>query len=244
MIYVMKTDAIECWPGFTMAAFRNWGPMIRLAVPGLVMIMAEFLAFEILTLASANFSAEHLAANTILQSLSVLTYQLPFPLSIAGSTRVANLVGAGLPEAGKCTARVMLVIGCIIGVFNMLALSIFRDYIPYLYTKDPDVIALAARTLPVNAAFQLWDSLAAQCNGIMRGIGKQGVGGIISLVAFYGVSKRNCGGRVPCMLICALGCPSYIVWDWIRTALGVVWTVGRTCDCAVCSSVLGRCLYL
>ena len=31
MIYVMKTDAIECWPGFTKAAFRNWGPMIRLA---------------------------------------------------------------------------------------------------------------------------------------------------------------------------------------------------------------------
>lgn len=193
MIYVMKTDAYECWPGFTRAAFRNWGPMIRLALPGLVMIMAEFLAFEILTLASANFSATHLAANTVLQSLSILTYQLPWPISVAGSTRVANLVGAGLPEAAKCTAKVMLVVGSVIGVFNMLALSLFRDYIPWLYTNDAEVVALAARTLPVNAAFQLWDSLAAQCNGIMRGIGKQGVGGIISLVAFYGVSRFSAG---------------------------------------------------
>jgi MATE family multidrug resistance protein len=189
LIYVVNTDAKECWPGFTWAAFRNWGPMLRLALPGLVMIMAEFLAFEILTLASANFSATHLGANTVLQSLSVMTYQLPFPLSIAGSTRVANLVGAGLPEAGKCTAKVMLVIGAVIGIFNMLALSIFREQIPHLYTRDPDVIALAAKTLPVNAAFQLWDALAAQCNGIMRGLGKQAAGGLISLVVFYGVSK-------------------------------------------------------
>ena len=187
-IYVVNTDAKECWPGFTWAAFRNWGPMIKLALPGLVMVMAEFLAFEILTLASANLSATHLAANTVLQSLSVLTYQLPWPVSIAGSTRIANFVGAGLPDAGKCTARVMIFIGCLTGLFNMLALSIFRNYIPRLYTNDADTIALAARTLPLNAAFQLWDALAAQCNGILRGLGKQAVGGIISLVAFYGVS--------------------------------------------------------
>ncbi len=34
---------MDCWPGFTSAAFRNWGHMIRLALPGLVMVMAEFL---------------------------------------------------------------------------------------------------------------------------------------------------------------------------------------------------------
>ena len=82
----------------------------------------------------------------------------------------------------------MIVIGTIIGLFNMFWLSAFRNYIPMLYTTEPDVIELAAKTLPVNAAFQLFDSLAAQCNGLMRGIGQQGVGGIISLLAFYGVS--------------------------------------------------------
>lgn len=151
----------------------------------MVMVMAEFLAFEILTLASANFSATHLAANTVLQSLSVFTYNFPFPLSIAGSTRVANLIGATLPDAAKVTARVMLVGGCLIGMINMLALSLGRNYIPPLFTHDEDVIALAAKTLPLNAAFQLFDSLAAQCNGLLRGLGKQNFGGIASLVSFY-----------------------------------------------------------
>ena len=187
LLYVRSTSALECWPGFSRAAWRNWGPMVRLALPGFVMVMAEFLAFEILTLASANFSATHLAANTVLQSLSVATYMAPFALSIAGSTRVANLIGASLPEAGKCTARVMIVLGTIIGLSNMLLLSVLRNQIPVLFTQEAGVIELAAKTIPVNAAFQLFDSLAAQCNGIMRGIGKQSVGGILSLLAFYGV---------------------------------------------------------
>lgn len=190
-LYVRFIGGMECWPGFSRKAFVNWGPMIRLALPGLVMVVAEFLAFEILTLSSSWISAEHLAANTILQSLSVLTYQLPFPLSIAASTRVANLIGATLPDAAKVTARVMFVIGTALGVFNMLMLSIFRNYIPHLYSSDPDVIRLAAGVLPICAAFQVFDALAALCNGLLRGLGKQEVGGYINLFAYYAVSRDS-----------------------------------------------------
>jgi len=45
--------------------------------------------------------------------------------------------------------------------------------------------------LPINAAFQLVDSLAAQMNGLLRGIGKQEIGGYIGLVAYYAVSLLN-----------------------------------------------------
>ncbi|KJX97140.1 mate efflux family protein [Zymoseptoria brevis] len=187
-LYVRFVGGMECWPGFTRKAFTNWGPMIRLAIPGLIMTLAEFLAFEILTLASARISATHLAANTVLQSLSVLTYQLPFPLSIAVSTRVANLIGAGLPGAAQVTTNVAFAIGTFLGVFNMVALSLLRHKIPWLFSSEADVVALAAACLPVNAAFQLFDSLAAQCNGILRGLGKQEIGGYINLFAYYAIA--------------------------------------------------------
>lgn len=187
-LYVRFIGGMDCWPGFTTRAFQNWGPMIRLALPGLAMVMAEFMAFEILTLASARISATHLAAQTILQSLSVMAYQLPFPLSIAASTRVANFIGAALPDAAKVTMRVAFVGGTILGLFNMVMLSSLREYIPVLYTDEPDVRELAARTLPLNAAFQLLDALAAQGNGVLRGLGKQEIGGYINLFAYYGVS--------------------------------------------------------
>lgn len=190
-LYVRFIGGMECWPGFTRKAFTNWGPMVRLALPGLVMVLAEFLAFEILTLASARISATHLAANTVLQSLSVLTYQLPFPFSIAASTRCANLIGAGLPEAAKVTSRVTFAIGVFLGMFNMIALSALRMKIPWVFTNEADVVALAAACLPVNAAFQLFDSLAAQFNGLLRGLGKQEIGGYVNLFAYYAVCHSH-----------------------------------------------------
>jgi MATE family multidrug resistance protein len=81
--------------------------MIKLALPGLVMVEAEFLAFEILTLASSYISTTHLAAQSILSTMSALTFQLPFAISIAASTRVANLIGAGLSEAAKTSGKVV-----------------------------------------------------------------------------------------------------------------------------------------
>jgi MATE family multidrug resistance protein len=83
------------------------GPMVKLALPGLLMVEAEFLAFEILTLASSYFSTTHLAAQSILSTLTALTFQIPFPISIAASTRVANLIGATLSDAAKMSAKVV-----------------------------------------------------------------------------------------------------------------------------------------
>jgi len=84
--------------------------MIKLALPGLLMVEAEFLAFEILTLASSYFSTTHLAAQSILSTLTALTFQIPFPISIAASTRVANLIGATLSDAAKTSAKVVSIL--------------------------------------------------------------------------------------------------------------------------------------
>jgi len=122
LLYVRFVDGRQCWNGFTKKAFRNWGkflpslckqllistgPMIKLALPGLLMVEAEFLAFEILTLASSYFSTTHLAAQSVLSTLTALTFQIPFPISIAASTRVANLIGATLSDAAKTSAKVV-----------------------------------------------------------------------------------------------------------------------------------------
>jgi len=48
-----------------------------------------------------------LAAQSILMTVTATTFQLPFPMSIAGSTRVANLIGAKLVDAAKISAKVV-----------------------------------------------------------------------------------------------------------------------------------------
>lgn len=159
--------------------------MIRLALPGLIMVEAECLAFEILTLASSYLGTSALAAQSILATISSITWQIPFPLSIAGSTRIANLIGATLVDAAKTTAKVSFWGAAVVGMFNMVLLSSLRSYIPRLFSSDPEVIEIVAQVLPLCAAFQLFDALAANCNGILRGLGRQEVGGYIQLFCYY-----------------------------------------------------------
>ncbi|KFX87718.1 hypothetical protein V490_08073 [Pseudogymnoascus sp. VKM F-3557] len=184
-LYVYFIDGRQCWGGLGKRALTNWTPMIQLALPGLVMVEAEFLAFEALVLASSYFGTTHLAANSILVSITSITYQIPFPLSIATSMRVANLIGASLSGAARTSAKVAMYFAIIVGLFNVTLVWTLRHRIPQLFTNDQEVIELVARVLPTCAMFQLFDAIVALCNGLLRGLGRQEIGGYVSLFSYY-----------------------------------------------------------
>jgi multidrug resistance protein, MATE family len=219
-LYVYFVDGRACWGGFDKRALKNWGPMVKLALPGLVMVLAEFLAFEILTLAASWLSTTHLAAQSVLSTVTATMYQLPFPVSIAASTRIANLIGATLAEPAKVAAKVAVVAACIVGVLNVTLLSTLRNHIPHLFTNDPDVAALVAGLLPLCAAFQLFDALAAVCNGILRGLGRQEIGGYVNLFAYYGIAMPISFGTG-----FGLRWGLYGLWAGPATALAIVASV-------------------
>ena len=213
-LYVRFVAGRGCWPGFTKRALYNWGPMIKLALPGLLMVEAECLAFEVLTLASSYFGTTMLAAQTVLSTACSITWQLPFPLSIAVSTRVANLIGATLSGAAKTAARVGFTAAIFVGFLNFIILTVLRNYIPRLFTSDPDVLETVANVLPLCAAFQLFDALAANCNGILRGLGRQVIGGYIQLFCYYAVAMPISFGTA-----FGLGWHLYGLWAGVALAL-------------------------
>lgn len=203
--------------------------MVRLAVPGYVMVISEFLAFEILTLASAHISTTALAAQSVLATISFITFQIPFPISIATSTRLANLIGAGLPDASRVCVRVTVAMACCAGVFNLIMLTTLRNHIPRIFTSDPAVTDLVVHVVPLFAAFQLCDALVANFSGILRGMGRQSIGGWVNVICYYGVSfSQDClfdtdaqsfSGRDTCLL-----------WNGFWPGLGFVWVVdGASC---------------
>ncbi|KAJ5584840.1 uncharacterized protein N7459_004640 [Penicillium hispanicum] len=217
--YIYFAVGSECWCGFTKRAFENWVPMIRLALPGLIMVEAECLAFEVLTLASSYLGTSALAAQSILSTIASITWQIPFPLSIAGSTRVANLIGATLVSAAKTSAKASFCGAVIVGLFNMILLSSLRSYIPMLFSSDPEVIQIVAQVLPLCAAFQLFDALAANSNGILRALGRQEIGGYIQLFCYYAIAMPI-----------SMGTTFYLGWGvmglWTGVALALMLVSG------------------
>ncbi|OAA61439.1 Multi antimicrobial extrusion protein [Cordyceps fumosorosea ARSEF 2679] len=214
-LYIRFVDGRQCWGGFSRRALSNWGVMIKLALPGMIMIEAEWLAFEFMTLFASRFGSEYLAAQSVLGTLTTISYQIPFPMSIAASTRVANLIGAGLVDAAKITAKVTFWLAASISIFNFSVFVVFRYHLPLLFTNDEDVIALVAQVIPAVAVMQVFDGLSAGAHGLLRGIGKQAIGGPINLVAYYLVS-------LPLSIGLAFGAGLKLEGLWIGVTAGLM----------------------
>lgn len=78
-----------------------------------------------------------------------------------------------------------IVAACIVGSTNLLIFAIFRMHIPRVFTDDDAVVKMASQVIPVCAAMQIFDALAAVSHGILRGVGQQAIGGYANLFSYY-----------------------------------------------------------
>lgn len=72
MLYIMSPLgkwSHVCWGGLSRDALRNWGPMVSLSFAGVIVLIGEWAAFEILTFSTSYLSTGHLAAQTLLVCL-------------------------------------------------------------------------------------------------------------------------------------------------------------------------------
>jgi MATE family multidrug resistance protein len=129
-----------------------------------------------------------LAAHTVVLNLASLSFMVPLGLSIATVTRVGNLIGAGNPQAAQRAAWVALGLGALTMSAFSLSFVLGRHWLPTWYTAQPDVIALAAVTLPIAAAFQLFDGVQVVGGGVLRGMGRTRPAAVFNLVGYYALA--------------------------------------------------------
>lgn len=184
-LFVVFVDGSKCWGGFSRAILKHWGEMLRLAIPGVLMVEAEFLAFEIATLASARLGTVTLATQSIIMSTMTLFWQVPFAVGIAASTRIANFVGASLASSAKKATVVAFGISVFIAFMDCFLMYYFRYFIGHAVSSDPDVINLVAKTIPAILFCHFFDVFGTVLGGIIRGIGRQGMLGYLNLGTYY-----------------------------------------------------------
>ncbi|KIW62412.1 hypothetical protein PV04_10590 [Phialophora macrospora] len=177
---------LQCWPGLDLRrASQNWGPMVKLAIPGVLMTLSEWFAFDVLTIAAGYLSEPDLAAQSVLMTVVVLMYHIPFPISIAASTRFGNLIGYGALDAARTAWKTHYLIFVCIGIFDVTLLTSCRHVIADIFTTDPTVKSIITAVMPITAAAQFFDALLALSNALLRGLGRQKIGGWVNLGVYY-----------------------------------------------------------
>lgn len=103
----------------------------------------------------------------------------------------------------------------IVGLVNFAVFSSLRFHLPLLFTNDPEVIAIVAKVLPTLAGVQIFDGLAASAHGLLRGIGRQAIGGPVNLIAYYVIS-------LPISLAMAFWLDWKLDGLWVGVAVGLI----------------------
>lgn len=186
--YIFFVTGYQCWPKHGLISkiyFKNWNKMINLSIPGVLMVEAEWLAFEIITFIASQFGTNVLAAQSIISTTCVLLYQIPFAISIASSTRIAWFIGAASKKSAIIATNTAIFVAIIVGMVLFTFLIIFRKFLASLYTSDEEVIKLAAKVLIIGSINQVNDNIACICSGVLRGQGRQKIGGILNLFSYY-----------------------------------------------------------
>ncbi|OLN81010.1 putative transporter YDR338C-like protein 2 [Colletotrichum chlorophyti] len=206
----------KCWGGFSRKAFSEWGAPVRLSIAGSAVNVGEWGAFEILTLSTSYLSTEHLAAQTILTTISVVMWHIPFSISVAVSTRIGHLIGAGLVSTARRAATLYAVVFTVVGLLDAVFVFVFRNQLGLIFSEDATVRALTNNSMLAVAAFQLIDSIISGCNGVLRGLGLQSV-------AAFVVFAVNYLAAVPLAVWLELGSPGLeLDGAWIGLGGGMV----------------------
>lgn len=187
----MEPSTLQCWYPINASRFHvkrvfsNWGPMCKLAIPGLMMIESEYLSFEVLTIMSTHFGVEAIAAQSVIANLGSLIYQIPFAMGCVVSTRVAHYIGMERLASAAIAVKASYLVGASAGIFNFTVLILGNKWLARLFTNDEVVIELAHQVAPILAVNQLYDAITTFSAAILRGQGRQAVGGISNIIAYY-----------------------------------------------------------
>ncbi|KAJ2084253.1 ethionine resistance protein [Coemansia sp. RSA 988] len=185
LLYIAFGEARKAWGGFSWKCLDGIWEFYRLAIPSAAMLACSWGAFELVTFGSSLFGPVSMAAQACIISATSLTCQTPSAVGSAAATRIGNSLGLGKQRRARYSAYVAIAIGYVIGITCSLLLFIYRNSWGYIFTNNRQVAELCAHLMPFFAAMQTYDGMNNLLAGIMRAMGKQGLGASLSFPSFW-----------------------------------------------------------
>lgn len=144
--------------------------LLKVGFPIGSQMLLEGSAFLVATVMMGWIGTLELAGNKIAMDIASLAFLMVTGVSTATTIRISHELGRGNLKDLKTAANASYHIGLMWNTFTAIAIISLRNYIPQIFTDDPEVIRMASRLLIFVAAFQFSDGLQAITIGILRGM--------------------------------------------------------------------------
>jgi multidrug resistance protein, MATE family len=168
-------------------ALSKWPQFVGLGLPGTIMLCSEWWAFEILMLFATFLGTAEVAAQTVIIQIASMSFMVPLGIGVTCASLVGNSLGAGRLELAKQIGKLSIAYAMVVD--SLLGLTIFTggDQFIAMFTTDHEVRHVARGAIAFLSIFTIVDGMQAVASGLMRGTGKQSIGAMANVVAFYGL---------------------------------------------------------
>lgn len=159
--------------------------IIRIGAPVAMQYIFEISAFSGAAIIIGTIGTAEQAAHQIAINLAAFTYMIASGIASSATIKTGNYLGQrSFTDLRRSAIASYHVVICFM-VFTALLFVLANTMLPYIYTKDTEVIAIAAQLLIIAGFFQLFDGTQVIGLGVLRGIGDVNVPTIITFLSYW-----------------------------------------------------------
>ncbi|MBP3943223.1 MATE family efflux transporter [Sphingobacteriaceae bacterium WQ 2009] len=159
--------------------------IVRIGMPVALQYVFEIGAFAVAALIAGKISATVQAAHQIAITLASMAYMMGSGIAAAATIKTGNAFGNNnyyrLQKFANSSYALVLVLMSITAIL----FAVLNQYLPYIFTADVTVVAIAAQLLIIAGLFQLFDGTQVVGLGVLRGIGDVNIPTFINFVAYW-----------------------------------------------------------
>jgi MATE family multidrug resistance protein len=159
--------------------------ILKIGAPVALQYIFEVSAFSGAAILIGTISPVAQAAHQVAISLASLTYMAASGISAAAAIKSGNFFGAKRHQELRLSAISNYHIAIVFMSVAALAFTFGNHLLPWIYTSDNHVIAIAAQLLVIAAFFQLFDGTQVVGLGVLRGMGDVNVPTLITFIAYW-----------------------------------------------------------
>lgn len=165
-------------------SFKN---LLNLGVPTGFQYIFEVGAFATAAIMIGWMGAIPLAAHQVAINLASISYMMATGISAAATVRVGNQLGQRDFITMRIAGYTCFVMAILFMAFTGSLFMIFNEFLPSLYTDDPQVIGIASTLLIIAALFQLSDGIQVIGLGALRGMGDVKLPTLVTFLAYWAI---------------------------------------------------------
>lgn len=120
-----------------------------------------------------------------MRQVTLLTFMIPVGLMVSASILVGNNIGANKVEVGKAYAHLCVRTAAILACGTILLLILLKVPFVSIFSHESTVQSMVYTAWPIMCVYVFVDCVQCVGQGIIRGLGKQGVSSIGTVIGYW-----------------------------------------------------------